>query len=129
MPNFAHITIVGHAGNDPEEKFTQSGKAFVTFNVAVTTGWGDRKTTTWYRVTVWREKLGDLVHERVRKGHAVLVSGGFSIRTWEKKDGGGMGWTAEVDADEVVFLRDGRREPPEDDGHAPRFSEVQGLPF
>lgn len=76
--------IAGNLGKDAELKSTQSGDQFCRFSVAVTTGWGDRKATTWWDVTRWgkgAEKLAPML----TKGTKVAVSGEISTREHEGK--------------------------------------------
>lgn len=77
-------TIAGNVGKDAEFKTTQQGDQLCRFSVAVSTGWGDRKATTWWDVTRWgkgAEKLAGFV----RKGAKVSVSGEISTREHEGK--------------------------------------------
>ncbi len=76
--------IAGNLGKDAELKSTQAGDQFCRFSVAVTTGWGDRKATTWWDVTRWgkgTEKLAPML----TKGTKVAVSGEISTREHEGK--------------------------------------------
>ena len=78
------VNIAGNLGKDAEFKTTQSGDPFCRFSVAVTTGWGDRKATTWWDVTRWgkgAEKLAPLL----TKGTKVAMSGEISTREHEGK--------------------------------------------
>ncbi|WP_394436738.1 single-stranded DNA-binding protein [Sphingobium naphthae] len=78
------VNIAGNLGKDAEFKTTQGGDPFCRFSVAVTTGWGDRKATTWWDVTRWgknAEKLAPLL----TKGTKVAVSGEISTREHEGK--------------------------------------------
>lgn len=76
--------IAGNIGKDAEFKTTQGGDPFCRFSVAVSTGWGDRKATTWWDVTRWgkgAEKLAPML----TKGTKVSVSGEVSTREHEGK--------------------------------------------
>jgi single-strand DNA-binding protein len=85
--NYSHFVIEGHAGNDPEMRYTPKGTAVTNFNVACNVGWGDNEETIWYRVTVWG-KLAEIVTGLVKKGSHVLVAGDrFAVETWEGNDG------------------------------------------
>lgn len=75
-------TIAGNVGKDAEYKTTQQGDPFCRFSVAVTTGWGDRKATTWWDVTRWGKGAENLA-KFVRKGSKVSVSGEISTREHE----------------------------------------------
>lgn len=83
MPNHASINLIGHVGADP----IKSNRADVAqFDLAVSTGYGDNKTTTWYRINVWG-KSSEYVMNYLRKGHAVHVHGEPYVREWVDKDG------------------------------------------
>lgn len=71
--------IAGSVGKDAVFKTTQNGKDFASFSVAVSTGWGENKQTTWWDVTKWgqgAQKLADMLV----KGTKVAVSGEVSTR-------------------------------------------------
>lgn len=78
------VNIAGNIGKDAELKTTQGGDQFCRFTVAVSTGWGDRKTTTWWDVTRWG-KGADKLAGFLRKGAKVAVSGELSTREHEGK--------------------------------------------
>lgn len=77
-------TIAGNLGRDAELKPTQNGDQYCRFTVAVTTGWGDRKATTWWDVTRWG-KGADKLAGFLKKGSKVAVSGEISTREHEGK--------------------------------------------
>ena len=77
------ITISGRIGKDAESR--QAGDGTVTsFNVAVDQGYGDRKTSNWYRVSVWGKK-GAGAAPYLLKGGQVTVVGEFEIGEYEGK--------------------------------------------
>ena len=98
----ASITIAGRLGRDPEQRNTNSGTAITRFSVAVDTGWGDNKITTWWNVAIFG-RSGEAAAQHLRKGSWVFVSGVPSVREYQKKDGG-MGWSAEVAANDWGFV-------------------------
>ena len=57
------FTGLVRVGSDPEIKVIPSGKSVLTFSVASSTGFGDRKKTLWLRATVWNnaEKMKDFI--------------------------------------------------------------------
>jgi single-strand DNA-binding protein len=77
-------TLAGNLGKDAEFKTTQGGDQFCRFTVAVTTGWGDRKATTWWDVTRWG-KGADKLADMLTKGTKVCVVGEVSTREHEGK--------------------------------------------
>ena len=49
----SRITIIGRLGKDPEIKQTKSGSDMCSMTVAVESGFGNNKKTTWYRVSAF----------------------------------------------------------------------------
>lgn len=86
---YQHTIIIGNVGRDPEFKYTPQGVAVCSFSVAVSkvTGRGeDRKeTTTWFRVTLWREKA-ETASQYVKKGMKIMVSGEVAVRAYLDKN-------------------------------------------
>jgi single-strand DNA-binding protein len=76
--------IAGNLGKDAEFKTTSGGDPFCRFSVAVTTGWGERKATTWWDVTRWG-KGADKLADMLTKGTKVAVSGEISTREHDGK--------------------------------------------
>lgn len=87
MPNYAHITLIGHIGRDAERKVTPSGQPVLEWTLAVNT---DRKAKdaapTWYRCSLWGSRA-DAVQTYLTKGKAVMVEGPFTVRTYTDRDG------------------------------------------
>jgi|RhiMetdeSRZDD1v2_1073273.scaffolds.fasta_scaffold2272864_2 single-strand DNA-binding protein len=84
------VTIVGNVGRDPEMNYTPQGVAVCRFSVAVNkvTGKGEtrKQKTTWFRVTVWREKA-ETASQYVKKGMKILVTGEVDISVYTDKQG------------------------------------------
>ena len=96
------LTIIGALGNDPELKSTKTAIPVCTYSVAVNGKKGDEKTTTWFRVTAWRQ-LGELCGKYLSKGRKVAVVGSVQVCTYTGNDGATRA-SMEVTADEVEFL-------------------------
>jgi len=85
--NFNQITLAGNVSSEPELRFTPSGVAVATFNMAVNEGTKDKPTTMFVRVTCWKE-LGETVTQWLTKGQGVLISGKMQpARGYVRKDG------------------------------------------
>lgn len=106
------IIIIGSLGKDPELRSTQSGIAVTTFSVAVNGKKGEEKTTTWFRVTAWRQ-LAEICNRYLAKGSKVCVIGSVAVNTFTGKDGTTYA-NLEVNADEVEFLT-----PKNEQGYSP----------
>lgn len=72
--NFIHIA--GNLGNDPETRFTSTGKKVTTLKVATRSrrGKGGEDITIWWRVTIWGEQFDKMI-SFLKKGSAVMVYG------------------------------------------------------
>jgi len=108
------IIIVGNLGRDPEMRYSPSGQAVTSFNVATNrqyTGADGQqvKETIWFRITVWG-KQAENCSQYLKKGSRVLVEGRLSPdpatggpKIWTRQDGS-SGASYEVTAATVRFL-------------------------
>ncbi len=80
------ISIAGNIGQDPVLRFGQSGKAFCSLSVAVTTGRDDTKETHWFDVKCF-DDLAEQMAE-LPKGQRVLVKGRMKQDKWQDKESG-----------------------------------------
>lgn len=127
------VTIAGATGKDAVFKTTQGGETLCQFSVAVSTGWGDRKATTWWDVTRWG-KGAEKLSEMLPKGTKVTVIGEVSTREHEGKT------YLQCRADHVA-LQGGRSEKRAeqgdgsrtyhkgDEGHLPGYDDDSEVPF
>lgn len=77
------ITVTGRVGGDAETR--RAGQSDVTnFNVAVDQGWGESKSTNWFRVAIWGARGGKL-QPYIKKGDKVAVSGDLIIGEYNGK--------------------------------------------
>ena len=80
------IIITGNISNVGELRYTNSGKAVCDFTVANNQGFGDKKRTEFYKVTLW-EKKAEGLHPHLTKGDKIVVRGEHSldVREYEGK--------------------------------------------
>lgn len=78
------VTIAGTVGKDAVSKSTRDGTPFCSFSVAVNTGYGENKSTTWWDVTRWGRGT-DKLAEMLLKGTKVTVVGEVGTREHEGK--------------------------------------------
>jgi single-strand DNA-binding protein len=78
------IIVTGRIGKDAELRTTQSGQSICNVNVASDQGFGDRKTTNWFRVSLWG-KRGQSLAPYLLKGGIVTISGELEVGEWEGK--------------------------------------------
>tara|TARA_R110001632_G_C11067046_1_gene386762 strand:+ start:114 stop:488 length:375 start_codon:yes stop_codon:yes gene_type:complete len=77
------MILSGNVGGDMETRVTPNGKTIGQFNVAVNSGWGDNKKTSWVTCKMFNERAEKLALY-IKKGMLVTVSGELSVDEWEK---------------------------------------------
>lgn len=88
-------TLTGNLGQDPQIRYTDSGKALLELSVAATPRgkrpnsdqWEDVGATVWLRVTFWEQDAERVANMRLSKGDQVAVSGTLKIRKYTGQDG------------------------------------------
>lgn len=75
------LQFIGQLGKDAEIREVGQTKV-INFSVAVSFGYGEKKSTIWVECSKFGEKTG--IADYLKKGTKVYVSGEPSIRTWEK---------------------------------------------
>ena len=112
--------FIGRLGKDPEMRYTASGDAVASFSIAVNKSWtrgsDKEQRTTWVNVVAFR-KLAEIMGKYLHKGSRIYVSGEFSVRSWEDKDGARR-YTTEIIANQMQMLDEkpassGERNSPE----------------
>lgn len=108
------IIIVGNLGRDPEMRYTPSGQAVTSMNVATNRSYKGAdgsmvKETIWFRVSVWG-KQAESCNQFLRKGSKVLVEGRLvpdpatgGPRIWTRQDGS-SGSSFDISANTVRFM-------------------------
>lgn len=101
------VMLIGNLGKDPEIRYTQSGTAVATFNVATTERWKDKEgqmqeSTEWHRVVAW-QKLAETCGEYLHKGSKVYIEGKLQTRKWQDQNGNDK-YTTEIVANVMKML-------------------------
>ena len=91
MLNMNRVTLLGHAGRDPELRDLPNGGKAASFTLATAERWKDRdgkpaEATEWHRVVVYGPAV-EAVGKMLRKGGAVLVEGRLASREYRDRDG------------------------------------------
>ena len=97
------FTFSGRIGRDAETASTQGGTAVCNFPVAVESGYGDKKQTTWVRCALWGKRAEGGLPQYLTKGAQVVVTGELSTREFQKKDGGN-GFSVEIRVNELTLV-------------------------
>ena len=128
MLNMNRVTLLGHAGRDPEVRTMKSGEKTVTFSLATTEKWrrkdgGTGEATEWHRIVVSGAAVA-AVEKLVRKGAALLIEGRITSHEYRDRKGESRRVT-EI----VVAGPQGRvnvLSPRRDDGRAEEGGEAEG---
>jgi len=98
--------LIGNLGAAPEVRYTQTGTAVTSFNLATTETWvKDNKKeekTEWHRIVAFG-RLGEICGEYLSKGSKVYIEGRIQTRQWDDKDGNKR-YTTEIVAREMKML-------------------------
>lgn len=77
------VELIGRLGADPEMRFTPSGKAVTSCNIAVDRSWkgadGEKvEKTDWFKLEAW-SGLAEVMNQYLKKGSLVYVEGRIQI--------------------------------------------------
>lgn len=99
------VALTGRLTRDPELRYTGSGIAVVSFNLAVNRSFknanGDREAD-FIQCQAWR-KTAELIANNLHKGSLIGVEGRIQTRTYENNDGNTV-YVTEVVVDTITFL-------------------------
>ena len=92
MLHMNRVTLLGHAGQDPQGRDLQRGERSVSFRLATSRRWKSQdgaavEKTDWHRIVVYGGAVKP-AEEFVRKGSLVLVEGRLATREYD--DGKGI---------------------------------------
>lgn len=78
MPALNKVQLMGRLGQDPDSRFTPTGKQVVKFSLAISNRWkkdGEvKENTEWVNIEAWG-RLAEVCNEYLRKGSLVYVEG------------------------------------------------------
>ena len=124
------VILVGRLGADPQLKYTPSGRANASFNVATNTVWKDQEgnqqeRTDWHRVVAWG-KLAEVMGEWLKKGSSVYLEGRLQTRSYEDSNNVKKYITEVVVSDMEMLGRKGEGSAPSDGGAPPEDFNQEG---
>ena len=127
-----NITLLGRLTKDPELKYSQSGKAFTKFSIAVTREF-NRDEADFINCIAW-DKRAETICEYLRKGRRIALQGRLSIRQYEKD--GETKWITEVIVDKFDFIdyqksdtEDNNTKENKNSSAEPEFIDDDDFPF
>ena len=92
MASVNRVILVGHIGQDPEIRYTNSGEAAVNISLATSEQWKDKASgeqkeqTEWHRVSFFG-KSAEIVSQYLRKGSQIYVEGKIRSKKYTDKSG------------------------------------------
>jgi|WetSurMetagenome_2_1015567.scaffolds.fasta_scaffold76192_4 single-strand DNA-binding protein len=92
-------TIIGNCTDDAVYKQLSNG-GVLSVNVAENVGYGDNKTTVYYRVNIFGKRSEGRLKEFLTKGRNVTVIGEFVQKQYQKKDGT-IGYSNDIRVDDI----------------------------
>lgn len=85
------VVLIGHVGRDPETKTFNNGGKVVSFSLATSETWnkdGQRQErTTWHRISILNEKIGEIAERYLKKGSKVYIEGSLNSRKYNDQSG------------------------------------------
>jgi len=78
---------IGNLGRDCEVRHTQGGMAIATFPLPIESGYGDKKTTTWVRCSLFGKRAEGGLIQYLVKGQSVSAQGEIKLNTYTNKEG------------------------------------------
>ena len=83
-----HFVGIGRLTRDPEVRYTQSGKAYASFTLAIDRRKsGDGNPPADFISCVAWEKTAEIISQYVSKGQKIAVEGRIQTRSYEANDG------------------------------------------
>lgn len=82
-----NYSAIGRLTRDPETKYTTSGKAVTSFDLAVDVGYGQNKKTIFWPCKLWGDR-GENFAKYVAKGNQVGIEASIDQEEWTDKGSG-----------------------------------------
>ena len=120
------LQFIGQLGKDAEIREVGQTKV-INFSVAVSVGYGEKKSTIWVECSKFGEKTG--IADYLKKGTKVYVSGEPSIRTWEKDGKSGASLNLRVQDIELLGSKADGAQPVATGESTNDAKDPQDLPF
>ncbi|KAH6627868.1 glucose inhibited division protein A-domain-containing protein [Chaetomium tenue] len=84
----ARITVVGNLADTPELRASSSGRDYLRYSVASNSGYGDKRTTSWFNVSCFvGEGPRRDFYQGLPKGTMVMVEGDASMSSYVDGEG------------------------------------------
>jgi single stranded DNA-binding protein len=78
--------LQGRVGSEPEMRYTQGGRAMLSFSVAVHDTKAVEGVTEWVKCVLWGEDA-ERLNGTLAKGSELYIEGRLKLSTWQAQDG------------------------------------------
>ena len=107
MASLNKVMLIGNLGKDPEVRYTPSGQAVASFNLATSEKFKNKngeweERTEWHRITLWA-RLAEIAGEYLSKGKTVYIEGRLQTRKWQDNSGNDR-YTTEIVGEKMQML-------------------------
>ena len=106
-----HATLIGRFTRDPELKYSQTGKAYCKFSLAVQKEF-NRDEADFINCVAF-DKRAETICEYLRKGRRIALQGRISTRNYDHE--GETRWVTEVIVDKFDFIDSASGNPERDE--------------
>ena len=99
------IILIGRLTKEPELRYTQSGTAVVSFNLAVDRRFANQngeREADFINCVAWN-KTAEFIANYFQKGKGIAIEGRLQVRSYDGNDGQ-RHWVTEVVAEQVEFV-------------------------
>ena len=96
-----YVSLLGRLTRDVEVTYTQSGKAYARFSIAVSRGTSNRDEVDFINCIAW-EKRAETISQYFKKGSRILVQGRITTGSYEKN--GETRYTTDVVVNNFDFI-------------------------
>jgi single-strand DNA-binding protein len=101
------VQLIGHLGNQPDIRNTESGKKLARFSVATNEVYRNTKgekitETQWHNLVAWG-KVAEIAEKFLHKGTEVAIDGKLINRSYTDKEGNKK-YSTEVQVNELLLL-------------------------
>ncbi|WRS29638.1 single-stranded DNA-binding protein [Actinomycetaceae bacterium MB13-C1-2] len=130
----AKVTVTGNLGQDPQIRYTPSGRAVLDLSIAAThraknkqtDQWEDRGEPLWLRASFWGDQAETLA-QSLAKGDKVTVEGALVIEKYSGRNGDGIAYILDFPRFLGVIPKAGQQSSPQASYAAPT-SDPWGAP-
>lgn len=123
--------FTGNLGKQAEVKYLPNNDAICTFSVAVTSGYGDKKKTTWANCSLFGKQASGNLPQYLTQGTTVAISGEVTLDEWEKDGVKNKSLKVKVINVELIGSSPHRQEPAQNNQPKPMdsFGDLDSIPF